>query len=377
MEEEVAAWHGGIVIREGGYLLLGSSWEAGKQAVVPGHLEKREELRVRLVRVSSDGSLQWMETYGQSYRSWPLALSASADGGVCVLAGVDSGPLAETGRLWVFKAEGGGVEAWNTYLEGMYKRSGMLARNYETFSIAGTKDGGCIVVGGTATELAGYMQARAVLIDSRGRALWDRAYGPKEASVGLAVAATETGFFVGGATAAKGGDTTEALLLRLDAAGTLLSEKRFGEARTKKFFNHVLPLPDGGALLSGSKVRPPNIRRDAWMLRVDRDGRPIWANSIGDNSGNLVFHVRSRSAGQFELFGVSGYAPRSLDSVRALVVTVDESGKVLEQQRFVQPIEELLGIVPLVDGGFLLLGAGLKGPKLVWLSRDGSPVAGR
>jgi hypothetical protein len=374
-DKEVATWRGGISTQDGGYLLLGSSWEVSKKpATARGSQE--EDLHVRLVRLSGDGSLQWVRTYGDLRRSSALGLSASGDSGFCVLAGVyRDRVVGGDGRLWVFKVEGRGGRVWDAYIEGMYNRS--LVRPYETFSVAGTKDGGCLVVGGTPTERTDHMQVRAVFVSAEGRILWDRAYGPKQISVGLTVAATETGFLVGGVASGVSDRPGDALLLKLNGDGILLRENRYGEAHTRELAHHVLPLPDGGALLSGSKVTPPNTRPDAWVVRVDRDGGLVWAKVFGNNSGDFFFGARRSPAGQFELFGVSGYSPKGNGPIRALIVTVDESGKSLRQQRFVQPIEELMGIVPLHDGGYLLLGTSLDGPGLVKVDAEGTLTRGR
>ena len=139
----------------------------------------------------------------------------------------------------------------------------------------------------------------------------------------------------------------------------------------------MLPLSDGGALLSGSQSMSPNARRDAWVARVDRNGKLVWSRSFGNNSGDFFFGARRSTDGRFELFGVGGYSTRNARPVQALVVTLDEDGTAIKQQRFVQPVQELVGILPLLDSGYLLLGASLGGPSLVKINADGSLIRPR
>jgi hypothetical protein len=92
--------------------------------------------------------------------------------------------------------------------------------------------------------------------------------------------------------------------------------------------------------------------------------------SFGDNSSTLFFGARETREGHFEMYGVSSEAKGY--RANALITTVDNSGKQISQRVFRQPIEELLRVVPSSDGGYLLLGAGLRGPRVVKVSSDGA-----
>jgi hypothetical protein len=229
----VTDWQSAVEIQDGGFLLLGSGWKVDPNVVTDKGLKGDEPLVVRLARLSADGSLRWVQNYGDLPRTEALGLSISGDNGACILAATYKQRVGGEGSLWVFKVDARGRMIWNVLLGGSYK--GILTRSHGTFSVSGTKDGRCVVVGGTATERSQQMQVRVVLVDARGKIQWDRAYGPKPASVAFAIAVTNGGYLVGGVTAGPNELQADALLLKLDSDGVLLSEHRYGDADTKEF----------------------------------------------------------------------------------------------------------------------------------------------
>src|SRR6185369_1045211 len=152
--------------------------------------------------------------------------SLSTSGGSCVVAGVFNHRLKGEGRLWLLKLDAAGGKAWEVFPDGVYKSGGVLERDYETFGVAATTDGGCVAAGATATESTNEIQLRVVSVSADGTILWDRTFGPKPFSMATSIVAIQDGFLIAGFTGKPRAQSTDALLLRLNKDGSVQSENR-------------------------------------------------------------------------------------------------------------------------------------------------------
>jgi len=362
----IVEWRSGVIAEDQGYLLLGSGWDANKQVFQSG---ETPPLHIRVVRLSKDGRLLWLRDYGRYPRLRPHAVSLSGDGGSCALASVFNHRLKGEGRLWLLKLDREGRQVWEIHPDGIYESSGLVERDYETFGVAATSEGGCVIAGATATESTNEIQVRVVSVSAQGKVLWDRAFGPKPFSMGISIAAVPDGFLVAGSTGDRTGRSSDALLLKLSRVGAVLGENRYGTPDAGEIAYQVLPLADGGALLTGMRLEAPE-RRTAWVARIDRDARQVWVRSFAGTSSHFFLGANQTAPGQFELLGVSS-RPGDESHHRALVVVVDTAGKRVRHNAFEHAMGQLTQIVRSPDGGYLLLGAPFYDLGLVKLDRDG------
>lgn len=184
--------------------------------------------------------------------------------------------------------------------------------------ICRTSDGGFAAVGSTFTYSGKYVtESSAVLLvraDAGGRTLWTRTFSGAGFAQGASIAATDEGGFVitGQSHPSPNGDTT-LLLIKTDADGNRVWEKRYGEGRTS-VGNAVAVTRDGGYIVCGSTDAEEEgglLGLDLYLLRTDPSGERLWERRIGEgelDNGNAVIEAED---GGFVVAGTSSVSGKS------------------------------------------------------------------
>jgi hypothetical protein len=114
--------------QDGGYVLVGNTQASGGN------------MHAWVVKVSSDGALQWARTVGGKNADSPSCITASGDGGYLV-GGFTFSFGAGNRDFWLFKVNGSGNVVWScTQGDPEYQ---------EAYSVISTGKGGCVMVGWT------------------------------------------------------------------------------------------------------------------------------------------------------------------------------------------------------------------------------------
>ena len=155
------------------------------------------------------------------------------------------------------------------------------------------------VDGDRTVERKGITDYWIVRIDVNGNKLWDKAYGGDNHNYCFDVIVTEDGgYLLGGrSNSPMSGDVSESgrgvedyWIVRIDANGNKLWDKRFGGGGWDGFYR-MSPAVDGGYLLAGSsqsnasgdKSENKKGRSDYWVVRIDSNGNKLWDKTYGGN----------------------------------------------------------------------------------------------
>ena len=148
-------------------------------------------------------------------------------------------------------------------------------------SVIALPDGGFAAAGHTNAKGAGSSDAWVVRLDAAGGLLWEKAYGGQldDAAHGIA-ALPDGGFIVAGSFHSMDRNKGDGWLLRLDAKGEVLWEKTYGSKLAA--FASVAALPDGGFIAAGRlHDKPASYQKSmAWVLRLDANGNILWEQSF-------------------------------------------------------------------------------------------------
>ncbi len=208
----------------------------------------------------------WQRTLGGAWEDKAYAVAALADGGVLVAG--NSRLLAQRYDAWIILLDPTGEALWERRLGG--------PETDQVYGLVVTGDGGALVVGHTRSTGAGASDVWLVRLDGAGATLWQHTFGTSGNDRARTVAAApDGGFFVGGFQAGGGPGDRDAWLLRVDAAGTPLWEQRFGGPGDDGVF-HVAPLADGGAAVTGYVQTGGARGFDLWVARLAADGTALW-----------------------------------------------------------------------------------------------------
>ncbi|MBI4583710.1 MAG: hypothetical protein HY717_06780 [Planctomycetes bacterium] len=253
---------------DGGFIAIGgteSEWAS-------------DDCDLLLLRVDSRGNELWKKTYGGPGYDHGSSIEQTGDGGFIAGAVTASCGAGKTDFLLLKLSASGGLEWQKTYggegWEGQYE-NGPCARQ--------TMDGGFILAGSTdsASLKGGRKSVAAYLVrtDALGNKLWEKTYGDPEAFViGYTVEPlSDGGFIVGGVQENK---NPGIILLRADSNGRLLWERIF-RATDACGLVKVSMTWDGGFLLGNRDFMAAGwVGAAALILRTDASGNLLLEKRI-------------------------------------------------------------------------------------------------
>jgi WD40 repeat protein len=116
---------------------------------------------------------------------------------------------------------------------------------------------------------------------------WGAIYDSLSLERATAIArASDGGYLIGGQTNAIDAASTDAMLLKLTATGSVTWAQACGWqgalSKEEEGFLAVEPTPDGGCLAAGWTSSTLRGATAAWIVRLDKDGQVLWQQAYGD-----------------------------------------------------------------------------------------------
>ncbi|MBL7981119.1 MAG: hypothetical protein JNL52_04850 [Flavobacteriales bacterium] len=191
--------------------------------------------------------------------------------------------------------------------------------------------------------------AQQVLVAQQQCKSWDRRHGSTSGAVVVErLSLADGGFAVLAQVQGVGGDVTEAAyggndfwLLRFDAAGNKLWDKRYG-GPGNEVPSDMSATSDGGFLLVGTTDGDagglvsdgPSGLTDWWMIRVDASGVVLWDKRMGSSIADQLDQVATLPDGRFFLAGrLRGvFAGSSSNCLYLRTFLLDQSGTVINNR---------------------------------------------
>ncbi|MDJ0890497.1 MAG: hypothetical protein QNK18_04795 [Gammaproteobacteria bacterium] len=216
-----------------------------------------------VLRLTADGSVLWSSVFGDAEEDGIFGIATMPAGGF-----VATGYTDQTGDhgydLWVLRLNEKGGTVWTRQLG--------LGSFDAGAAVAATADGGAVVVGVTSEDSFTQDDAWVLRLDADGVLLWDRRLGgPKVEAAWGVVATNDGGFVVTAATSSFGAGSVDAWLLRLDADGAVNWERAYGGKAWDRP-TAITMTKDGDLLMVGSTTTKGAGYEDYWVLRLDAEG---------------------------------------------------------------------------------------------------------
>ncbi len=220
----VPSGDGGLV--SGGYT---ASWGAGNNDMF-------------IIKHTSIGTTEWARTFGASGHDEAYSVARTADGGY-VLCGETGNYGAGNDDFFVLKLSSAGTIEWARTCGGS---------NYdEAYAVAGTTDGGCIVVGHTNSYGAGDKDMLITKWSSGGGLSWAKTFGGLYLDYACGVIQTQDGgFLITGYTASWGAGSDEMLVVKLASDGSFSWARAIGSS-TYDWGYSAVQTADGGYFIVG------------------------------------------------------------------------------------------------------------------------------
>ena len=138
--------------------------------ILVGHREPKRagDTDFFVLKLDQDGKKIWAKTFGQAQADSLNGVAPTADGGI-VATGTTRSYGSEQTDMTVMKLDADGQMLWHKIYGFKYYEYGN--------AVASTKDGGCIVAGGTSTLGKGDHSIYTIALDHSGELIWSHVYG--------------------------------------------------------------------------------------------------------------------------------------------------------------------------------------------------------
>jgi len=293
----------------------GGFFVAGK-TVPPG----RSDLDLFWFKTDPAGNKLWDQNVGGAGDEAATGIGAHStrDGGFILCSQTESFGSGAA-DIYVLKIDAGGDTVWTKTFGG----TGVDV----AFSIVQTRDDGFVLVGRTSTA-GGANNLLLLKLKADGDTAWSRTLGGEGGAIGVSVALTaDNGFILTGQDESKGGG--DALLVKTDSLGNVEWSRTYGGSGAD-WGRSVLQNPDGGYIVAGYESSghfgPNNGSFDAFLMRVNSSGEPVWTSIYGGEGADFASSVTQTTDNGFIAIGTVNSTPPSGGKSDIYLIRTDGSG---------------------------------------------------
>ncbi len=222
----------------------------------------------------------WQEIYGGSDTDRAMAVVALEDGDVAIAGTCKSFDSVQS-DICVTRVNSKGKTVWRKMLGG---------KNIDLASgISRAKDGSILVVGTSRS----FSKSRdrdiyVAKISLDGKGIWQTTFGKERAEYGRAIAGTDDGgAIVVGESESFGNGYKDIYIVKMDKNGRMLSEKKIGGEK-EELVRGLTRTLDGNLVLVGSRELDRAGDSDFFLLKMDQDGNKIWARTYGGEYEDIL-----------------------------------------------------------------------------------------
>jgi hypothetical protein len=317
-----------IETSDGGYAVIGPSQASGG-----GYL---------LVKINSDGDLQWQKTFSNDYVAYPKSIVGTADGGYAI-----AGSAGYAGdnyvRIWLVKTDAEGNLQWE-------KTYGDDCGVSEANCLVETLDGGYAIVGDYAsfTGLDGW-EFLFVKTDSAGNLQWSKTYGKQDDDRANCIVRTNDGGYAIVGCTSRPGNTPLFWLVKTDTDGNMQWNKNYTNSLWNWAYSAV-QTSDGGFALAGIASSEIGGAGSFWLVKTDSVGNIQWNKTFGNNADWVGSVIQTSDSG----YAISGRDSNFQDS-NFQVVKTDAEGNLQWRHGVTGPAVGN-AIIQARDGNYVIAG---------------------
>jgi len=271
-----------------------------------------------LFRINSDGTTQWANRYGGPQNETAEHAELTSDGGFILLANTTSFGAGNSDLL-VIKTDINGSVEWSRTFGG--------SRNDFSACIKQVADGGYIIAGRTQSFGSGGDDGYLIKINNQGDMLWSNAYGTNNNERFYYIDnGPNNGFVITGIENTSRSLNYDALVIRADENGTIISNNSFGDngGLANDASDCIRATSDGGYAFSGHYQSYGSGGLDLALTKVDSRGRIEWARVFGNTGDERAWDFQ---IDEFNNYVLSGYTTSyGSGANEALAIRIDKVG---------------------------------------------------
>ncbi len=214
-------------------------------------------------------------------------------------------------------------------------------------------EGGYIIAGSTGPEnISPLHQASLVKTSPAGDIIWSKNYGGEgNENANAVVRNPDGGFTAAGYQTAAGSSNQNLYVFRTDLNGNLLWEKNFGSTGIENAVA-VVATSDGGFLIAGSTTGFGAGKADAYLVKLNASGNPLWGQVYGNAYDNYPSDIVELAGGDFLVVGKtkpSDNQPWNDSENDAWIFRIRSDGSLVYDRSFGGMKADVLSCVRMVD----------------------------
>jgi len=270
---------------DGGYIVVGDTRSAAFA-----------DADIWILKLDSEGGVQWQKTYGgESDSDWAREVQSTSDGGYIVVGGTKSFAEGDA-DFWLLKLDSQGNIQWQKSYGGSDWE--------EAWSISQIPDGGYIVTGYTESFGEGRSDVWVLKLDSEGNTQWQKTYGGDLKDRAHAIQPTsDEGYILAGWTFSFSAVQTDFWVLKLDSDGLIQWEKTYGGDGDDQA-HAIQQTSDSGYIVAGKTPSFGAGVGDVWVLKLDPQGNIQWQMTYGEDDSDTGYAVQQTSDEGYVVAGV-------------------------------------------------------------------------
>jgi hypothetical protein len=294
-------WIGGKKKDEGKAI----SRAADGSILVLGHsksFSKNYDYDLLAAKISLEGKLVWQKNLGGNNDEFAGGIAGTDDGGALIVG--DSKSYSEGDKdVYIAKLDKNG-KLISAHTVGGEKDDSATA-------LTRTRDGKFVAVGSRELEYTGNTDFFVMKLDQDGKKIWAETYGGEYADTLDGVTATvDNGIVAIGKTRSYGSEQTDLTVMKYDENGKLIWHKIYG-FKYYEYGNAVATTRDGGFILVGGTNTLGKGNHSAYVLALDKAGELIWSHVYGDERKDVAHGVARMSDGSVIVVGESNSFKRA------------------------------------------------------------------
>lgn len=308
--------------------------------VMAGKKEANNNIDIFLLKTSTDGTTVWEKTFGSSEEEDAYAVLELADGGFMVL-GYDYG----AGTMF-YRTDASGNLLWSKTVTSPVK----------CFDFVRTPDNGFALIGEHTGFFADYL-IYLIRTNSDGDTLWTRQFGQgNNVNTPYSLALTTDGGFVltGETTSPPTAGENDIFLIRTDANGNQLWDKRFGTPALIEQGYSVLPTSDGGFLVGGTTIDVLFSSSSGFLIKTDANGDTLWTRTYDFSKDYLFNQIEDVVLTADGGYALCGWAGDFSGDIFGFIHRTDTLGAVVQTRQYYGAGICTLRSVALSDDGELV-----------------------
>ena len=222
------------------------------------------------------------------------------------------------------------------------------------FAISQLADGNFIIAGETWS--LGNKKAKSELwlvkLDMTGAANWQKLTGGPAFEKGVSITPLKDGgFILGGDTTSYGFGFHNIWLIRFDTNSNPVWQNIY-KGQLSDTLDKVIPLSDGGFIVSATSESFGAGLQDYWLIRLDKNGITNWQKNFGGRQGDTVGGAAAARDGSIIIAGNA----RSFGT-GIWIIKVNQDGSLRWEKFYSGKISENANaIIPTKDDGFIIAG---------------------